>query len=160
MTEVPGRVRAAYRELPCAWKLVKLKFFAAVRNSNVDKTISEDEMPIRLCNYTDVYYNDRITADLHFMEGSATAAEIERFQLRRGQVIVTKDSEAWDDIGIPALITEDMRRFSVVTTLRYSSPAQSWMEASSLGSVGLSHSTTNSSLPRTASPASGSASIR
>ena len=108
MTEVPEMVRGAYRELPPGWKLEKLKFFADVRNSNVDKTISEDEEPVRLCNYTDVYYNDRITPDLHFMEGSATETEIVRFQVKRGQVIITKDSEGWDDIGIPALVTEDM----------------------------------------------------
>ena len=108
MTEVPDRVREAYRELPPGWKLEKLKFFASIRNSNVDKTISEDEEPVRLCNYTDVYYHDRITAGLDFMGGSATEAEVERFQLRRGQVIITKDSEAWDDIGIPAFVTEDM----------------------------------------------------
>ena len=108
MSEVPEEVREAYRELPPGWRLQKLKFFTDVRNSNVDKTISEDEEPVRLCNYTDVYYNDRVTPDLHFMEGSATEAEIERFQLKRGQVIITKDSEGWDDIGIPALVTEDM----------------------------------------------------
>ncbi len=108
MTEVPEKVREAYRELPPEWKLEKLKFFADVRNSNVDKTISDDEEPVRLCNYTDVYYNHRITPDLHFMEGSATEAEIQRFQLKRSQVIITKDSEGWDDIGIPAVVTEDM----------------------------------------------------
>ena len=108
MTEVPEKVREAYRKLPPDWKLEKLKFFAGIRNSNVDKTIAEDEEPIRLCNYTDVYYNERITPDLHFMEGSATEAEIQHFQLKRGQVIITKDSEGWDDIGVPALVTEDM----------------------------------------------------
>ena len=108
MTEVPDKVREAYRELPSGWKLEKLKFFANIRNSNVDKTISEDEEPVRLCNYTDVYYNDRITPDLRFMDGSATEWEIERFQLKRDQVIITKDSEGWDDIGIPALVAEDM----------------------------------------------------
>ena len=108
MTVVPERVREAYGTPPLDWKLEKLKFFAHVRNSNVDKTVVEDEQPVRLCNYTDVYYNDRITPDLHFMEGSATEAEIERFRLRRGQVLITKDSEGWDDIGVPALVTEDM----------------------------------------------------
>ena len=108
MIEVPEEVREAYRELPPGWKLERLKFFASIRNSNVDKTISENEEPVRLCSYTDVYYHDRITADLAFMKGSATEAEIERFQLNRGQVIITKDSEGWDDIGIPAFVTEDM----------------------------------------------------
>jgi len=41
-------------------------------------TLSEDEEPVRLCNDTDVYDNDRVTADLPVMEGSATNAEIER----------------------------------------------------------------------------------
>ena len=108
MTVVPGKVKQAYGLLPAGWRLEKLKFFANVFNSNVDKTIAEGEEPVRLCNYTDVYYHDRITADLDFMEGSATAEEIEKFRLKRSQVIITKDSEEWDDIGIPALVTEDM----------------------------------------------------
>lgn len=108
MTTVPDKVRDAYGPLPDSWRLEKLKFFADVRNSNVDKTTADDEEPIRLCNYTDVYYNDRITPDLSFMEASATKAEIEKFQLKRDQVIITKDSEGWDDIGIPALVTQDM----------------------------------------------------
>lgn len=108
MTSVPEKVQQAYGQLPQGWRLEKLKFYASVRNSNVDKTIADDETPVRLCNYTDVYYNDRITPDLDFMQGSATDAEIEKFQLKQGQVIITKDSEGWDDIGIPALVTEDM----------------------------------------------------
>ncbi len=108
MTGVSDNSRQAYGKVPLGWKLEKLKFFADIRNSNVDKIISEDEQPVRLCNYTDIYYNDHITSNIQFMEGSATEAEIERFQLRRNQVIITKDSEGWDDIGIPALVTEDM----------------------------------------------------
>ena len=108
MIEIPSKIREAYRDLPSGWKLEKLKFFAVVRNSNVDKAISEDEKLVRLCNYTDVYYNDRITPGLQFLVGSATEAEIERFQLKQDQVIITKDSEGWDDIGVPAFVTEDM----------------------------------------------------
>lgn len=108
MTEIPAKIQRSYGYLPKGWRLEKLKFFIDVRNSNVDKTISDDEQPIRLCNYTDVYYNDRITPDMDFSNGSATEAEIEKFQLKRNQVIITKDSEGWDDIGIPAFVTDDM----------------------------------------------------
>lgn len=108
MTMIPDAVRNAYGSLPASWRLEKLKFFAEVRNSNVDKLTKDDEVPVRLCNYTDVYYNVYITPELDFMEATATEAEIERFQLRRGQVILTKDSESWNDIGIPALVIEDM----------------------------------------------------
>ncbi len=107
-SQVTEKVCQVYREIPSGWKLQKIKFFADICNSNVDKIISEGEKPVRLCNYTDVYYNERITPDLHFMQGSATTAEIRRFQLKSGQVLITKDSESWDDIGIPALVTESM----------------------------------------------------
>lgn len=108
MTTIPKNIQQSYGWLPPGWRLEKLKFFASVRNSNVDKTVTDDEVPVQLCNYTDVYYNDRITVDLEFMNGSATETEIVKFQLKHGQVIITKDSESWDDIGIPALVTEDM----------------------------------------------------
>ena len=44
-----------------------------------------------------------------FMAGSATPAEVEKFSLKKGDVLVTKDSEFWKDIAVPALVLEDMR---------------------------------------------------
>lgn len=108
MSTVPKAVRASYGALPGGWRLGRLKFFSTVRNSNVDKIVADDEPAVRLCNYTDVYNNDRITPDMSFMEGTASDAEIDRFQLRAGQVLLTKDSESWLDIGVPALVAEDM----------------------------------------------------
>ena len=40
------------------------------------------------------------------MSATASESEIERFRLERQDVLITKDSEAWDDIGVPALVTE------------------------------------------------------
>ena len=76
-----------------------------MRVSNVDKHTKEGEFPVRLCNY-DVYKNDRIAQAMSFMNATASWDEIERFRLERGDVLITKDSEAWDDIGVPALVTE------------------------------------------------------
>ena len=87
---------------------MRMKFVVGVQTSNVDKVSVAGEEPVRLCNYTDVYYHDRITADLVFMEATATKMEIEKFTLKAGQVLITKDSEGWDDIGIPALVAEDI----------------------------------------------------
>jgi type I restriction enzyme S subunit len=64
----------------------------------------EGEQPVRLCNYTDVYNNDFITPELNFMDATATLAEISKFVIRKGDVIVTKDSESWDDIAVPAFV--------------------------------------------------------
>ena len=77
-----------------------------MRVSNVDKHSREEELPVRLCNYVDVYKNDHISRDMPFMRATASHKEIERFRLQRGDVLMTKDSETWDDIGVPALVTE------------------------------------------------------
>lgn len=100
--------RQHYATPPTGWQTKKIKFLADIQTSSVDKLSDEEETAVKLCNYTDVYYNDRITPDLPFMEATATQKEIEKFTLRAGQVFITKDSEGWDDIGIPALVTEDM----------------------------------------------------
>lgn len=97
-----------YSTLPSGWSTMRMKFLADVQTSNVDKVSNAEEEPVRLCNYTDVYYRDRITADILFMEATATRKEIEKFTLKAGQVLITKDSEEWDDIGIPALVAEDI----------------------------------------------------
>jgi type I restriction enzyme S subunit len=43
---------------------------------------------------------------MELMRTTATATEIEKFHLRRDDVLITKDSESWDDIGIPALVVD------------------------------------------------------
>ncbi|MBI4066409.1 restriction endonuclease subunit S, partial [Candidatus Gottesmanbacteria bacterium] len=96
--------------IPKHWSVKKIKFVADVMTSNVDKHIKDGEKAIRLCNYVDVYYNDRITDDLPFMEGTAELREIEKFGLAKSDVLVTKDSESWDDIAVPAIISEKLNQ--------------------------------------------------
>ena len=95
-------------EIPAHWSLRRLKTFADVRVSNVDKKSAEGQDQVSLCNYTDVYYNERITSALAFMSATATHDQIRRFALRRGDVLITKDSESWTDIAVPAYVAEDL----------------------------------------------------
>jgi len=94
--------------LPSGWRRVRLRYLADIRTSNVDKKSYDDGEPVRLCNYTDVYHNEYITDGMDFMRATASDREIERFSLRKGDVVITKDSESWDDIGIPACVAEDL----------------------------------------------------
>jgi type I restriction enzyme, S subunit len=94
--------------IPSHWDIKPLKHVCSVMPSNVDKKVHEGDVAIRLCNYTDVYYNESITEDLEFMEATATFDQIERFTLRAGDVIVTKDSETADDIAVSAYVPADL----------------------------------------------------
>jgi len=89
------------------WEMRPLKTVVDLRTSNVDKKSSPDEQPVLLCNYTDVYYSTEIADPSGFMRATATPEEIRRFRLRRGDVIITKDSESADDIAVPAHVARD-----------------------------------------------------
>lgn len=88
------------------WREVRLGDVASIIVSNVDKKSEPDELPVRLCNYTDVYKNDTIRTDMDFMEATATPAQIKKFGLKVGDVIITKDSEDPSDIAVPAYVVE------------------------------------------------------
>src|SRR5690554_6162098 len=83
-------------------EIVPLYFVADFRISPIDKIKYEHETPVKLCNYVDVYKNTYISSDIDFMEGTASENEIEKFTIKDGDIMITKDSESSDDIGIPA----------------------------------------------------------
>ena len=96
------------RQLQDGLKAVPLEDVASVTISNVDKKTKPGEIPVRLCNYTDVYYNQFIRFEMDFMDATATEREIAKCALFKGDVVITKDSEKVDDIGVPAYISENV----------------------------------------------------
>lgn len=93
---------------PVDWDLKELKKISEVILSNVDKKSNAKELPVQLCNYTDVYKNDFITNSIPFMKATASKSEIEKFGLKLGDVIITKDSEEANDIGVPSVVLEEL----------------------------------------------------
>lgn len=116
---LPGRLRfpdcvqsGAFRQsalgvYPEEWSVRRLADIAQVRFSNVDKKIIPGERKVRLCNYTNVFRKDYIDDQSVFMTGSATEAEIDSFSLRRGDVVLTKDSETREEIAEAAVVSID-----------------------------------------------------
>ena len=84
--------------------MIPIRHLADVRISNVDKKEKDDEVPVRLINYLDVYYGDRIVPELQLMAATASRSQIKAFTLNPGDVVITKDSESADDIGVPAFV--------------------------------------------------------
>ena len=95
-------------EIPAHWEVQRLNTLASVKLSNIDKKSVDGQEAVQLCNYTDVYYNERITKGLEFMPATATAEQVRRFSLQRGDVLITKDSESWTDIAVAAVVAEDL----------------------------------------------------
>ena len=91
------------------FQTIPLKELVQLTLSNVDKKVRKGEVSVLLCNYMDVYSRQFIRSDIPFMEATAKEREIERCGLRNEDVVITKDSEKHDDIGVPALVQEDVK---------------------------------------------------
>ena len=96
---------------PVHWSTNRLRHACEMLVSNVDKHTKPNELPVLLCNYVDVYKNERIHRRLRFMRATASKDEVSRFRLRHGDVVITKDSEDWKDIGVPALVEHEAADF-------------------------------------------------
>jgi len=83
---------------------------ASIDISGVDKKTNDNEQVVKLCNFTDVYYNWAVSTDNHdtFMVATANKEEIKRFLLKKGSVAITKDSETREDIGISCYIADNL----------------------------------------------------
>jgi type I restriction enzyme S subunit len=95
-------------DIPAHWEVHRLKNRASVTFSSVDKHSMDGETPVSLCNYVDVYKNDFITPGMEFMRATASRSEASRFALREGDVLITKDSESWNDIAVSAYVSTTM----------------------------------------------------
>jgi len=94
----------------CAnWHTTSIMKLASVTVSSVNKKHQEGELSVQLCNYTDVYHNERITSDLALMAATASKGEIAKFSVRLGDVLITKDSETPSDIAVSSYVAEDIR---------------------------------------------------
>ncbi|MGF3054183.1 restriction endonuclease subunit S [Microbacterium sp. YY-03] len=94
--------------IPIHWGVQPIVTLARVLTSTIDKKSYPGEQPVRLCNYTDVYYSESINSDVGFMAATATREQIKKFSVREGDVPFTKDSESSDDIGISSYVSRDL----------------------------------------------------
>ena len=89
-----------------AWPWDTLANVVDLRLSSVDKKTILGEKAVRLCNYSNVYNHSVLRADMDYMEATATEREIQKCKLEVGDVVITKDSETPDDIGVPAVVRD------------------------------------------------------
>lgn len=109
MAEGAGTIGDGIAQTDGRWRWAALGDVVDLRLSSVDKKTVPGERSVRLCNYSDVYHHRAICADMDYMEATATDREVRNCRLEPGDVVITKDSETADDIGVPAIVGDDVR---------------------------------------------------
>lgn len=90
------------------WETVTLAELGEISGSGVDKKIRENEEPVRLLNYMDVYRRDFVYSRDLWHEVTAPSHKARRCGIAKGDVFFTPSSEVRDDIGHSAVAMEDM----------------------------------------------------
>jgi type I restriction enzyme S subunit len=90
------------------WETVTLAELGEISGSGVDKKIRENEEPVRLLNYMDVYRRDFVYRRDLWHEVTAPSHKARRCGIAEGDVFFTPSSEVRDDIGHSAVAMEDM----------------------------------------------------
>ena len=114
-------------DIPEGWEADYLKNLGHFASSGIDKKTIEGEPLIQMVNYTDIYGNETriINSDRDFMTVSCPAWKIPESNLIKGDLVFTPSSETIEDIGLSALIFENLNNtvFSYhVVRFRFSKP--------------------------------------
>ena len=101
-----GKMRL--KEFNEEWEVKKLEEIGDITGAGVDKKINQDEEPVRLLNYLDVYRRDYIYSKELEHWVTTTKNKLIGCSVKKGDLFFTPSSELREDIGISALAMEDM----------------------------------------------------
>jgi type I restriction enzyme S subunit len=98
-------------KIPEHWQVNRLKSVGNIETSSVNKNIEENEKLVKLVNYTDVYGNSNkeIRNDENYMVVSANKLQVRQKRLFQGDVLFTPSSETIEDIGVSAVVMENLK---------------------------------------------------
>ncbi|SDH94075.1 type I restriction enzyme, S subunit [Proteiniclasticum ruminis] len=101
-------------EIPQYWNVYKMRRLGAFTASGIDKKINEDEVPVRIINYVDVYRNRKMKIDstIDFMEVTCSEEKRQNNLVSVGDMIFTPSSETSDEIGISSVVYETVENLS------------------------------------------------
>ncbi len=96
--------------IPAHWEIKRMKSLGEIETSSVDKKTLDNEALIKLVNYTDIYgnTNKEIWNNDNYMIVSANEKQLKSKKLRTGDVLFTPSSETIEDIGVSAVVMEDL----------------------------------------------------
>ena len=97
-------------QIPKHWEVKRMKALGNIETSSVNKKIEDDEALVRLVNYVDVYnnLNKEIWNSDNFMTVSANYLQVRTKKLKKGDALFTPSSETIEDIGVSAIVMENL----------------------------------------------------
>ena len=96
-------------EIPNHWDIKRIKYTSSFQLSGVDRITYETEINVSICHYPDVYNNESIFRRTKISKGTCTPQELDKFCLKSGDILITKDSESPSDIGVPCYVEENIK---------------------------------------------------
>ena len=96
-------------QIPKNWNIKRLKFVTKFDLSTVDRHEYDDEIQVSICHYPQVYNNEIISSNTELSQGTCSEKELEKFRLKKDDVLITKDSETRAEIGVPAYIEDNFQ---------------------------------------------------
>jgi len=96
--------------IPSDWGVLKTRHIGLFSSSGIDKKIESDEALIKIVNYLDVYKNEKkvLYNSDDYMVVSTKKEKIAKHTLKKGDMLFTPSSETVDDIGLSAVVMEDL----------------------------------------------------
>ena len=95
-------------KIPEGWQLTKLKRVADVQASSVDKNRHKDEVDVRFLGTDTVYNVSEIRNGLTLETASVSVKEIQKYLLREGDIVLTKDSVVPTRIADVSIVAEPL----------------------------------------------------
>lgn len=97
-------------EIPREWKCLKLKNIGIFSAGGIDKKVNEDEISVSMVNYMDIYDNPAKVIDKsrELMVVTSPEWKILQCNLKKGDLVFTPSSETSQDIGLSAVILQDL----------------------------------------------------
>lgn len=101
-------------EIPEGWEVRRLASLGRFTASGIDKLSFPNESKVKIINYTDIYKNLKreISSDMSFMEVTTPEFNRKKNLVKKGDLIFLPSSETFEDLGLSALIKEDLENVS------------------------------------------------
>ena len=100
---------ARFKGFENEWEIVKLGDIGTITATGVDKKINDNETPIKLLNYLDVFNRNKLyEKEISYMT-TATEKQLEKCNIRKGDLFITPSSEDKKGIAKSSVAMEDFK---------------------------------------------------